>query len=433
MDTQIAIPTPQEVGYVNGGQENFYTYGRELENIPELQWPQCLSVYDRMRNDSQISAVLSAIALPIEATTWRLDPNGASDEVTEFIAQQLDLPIIGKEGEHKKKRRRRRFSWAEHLRHALLMVPFGAMFFEQVVETTPEGLWGIRKIAPRMPDTLQAINVARDGGLISIDQKPPGDIGVIRASDATKTTIPIDRLVAYSYRREGGNWAGRSILRPAYPHWALKQPLLKIEALAVERNGVGVPDYENPPGATPEQIEKGRKMAESYRAGSSAGMSRPSGSKFQLLGTTGQIMSARPVIEYHDSQIARVALAHFLNLDGKGGSYALATTHQDLYTIAENSLGTEIAGTANHHIVEDLVDWNWGPDEPAPRIVFDDLRSDSLSIANSLRTLADAGLIRPDRSIEEWLRRDLGAPAKDTAPPEQPWTPETETEGGAEQ
>lgn len=418
-------PKPVEVGYLNGEGKDFYSSLWDPDTVPELRWPESIRTYNKMRKtDGQIATVLKAINLPIRATQWRIDPAGARPEVTEFIAEQLGLPIIGGEGQAAGTRRPGRFSFAEHLRHVLLMIPLGSMFFEQIVEPTPDGYWGIRKLAPRMPDTIEKINVARDGGLVSIEQRPPMDDNRRRARN-DRIVIPVDRLVAYVWEREGAEWAGESLLRPAYPHWALKVPLLKIEASAVERNAMGVPVYKNPPGADNDAIEKGRKMAEGYRSGSQSGASLPYEADLKLLGVSGQLLDPRPVIEYHDAQIGRIALAHFLNLDGQGGSYSLASTQEDLFTTQENGIAAAIADTTTQHVVADLVDWNFGPDEPIPRITFDDIRSDSLAIANALRTLADAGLIRPDRSLEEWLRRDMGAPTKDTAPPEEPWDPDT--------
>lgn len=426
MPNTNAAPKPAEVGYLNGEGEDFYTSLWDPDTVPQLRWPESIRTYNKMRKtDGQIATVLKAINLPIRATQWRIDPAGARPEVTQFISEQLGLPIIGAEGEDAGTRRPGRFSFAEHLRHVLLMIPLGSMFFEQIVEPTEEGRWGLRKLAPRMPDTLEKINVARDGGLISIEQRPPLDSKGRGRSGNDNIVIPVDRLVAHVWEREGAEWAGESLLRPAYPHWALKVPLLKIEASAVERNAMGVPVYENPLGADEEAIEKGRKMAEGYRAGSQSGASLPNGGKLTLLGVSGQLLDPRPVIEYHDAQIGRIALAHFLNLDGQGGSYALASTQSDLFTTQENGIAAAIADTTTQHVVADLVDWNFGPNEPVPRVTFDDIRSDSMAVANALRTLADAGLIRPDRSLEEWLRRDMGAPTKDTPPPEEPWDPET--------
>ncbi|MEJ6013808.1 hypothetical protein WG936_08165 [Corynebacterium sp. H127] len=419
-------PSIAEKGYVNGEESDFYAGWKDIrEVVPDLQFPESFATFDRMRkSDAQVATVIKAITLPIRGTTWRIDPNGARDEVVEFVAEQLNLPIIGKEGTAKTSRRLHRFTWSEHLRMALLCIPFGCMFFEQIVEQLPDGKWGYRKIAERMPRTLKAINVARDGGLVSIEQKPPTNLDYRAADPGKGIEIPIDRLVAYSWEREGAAWAGSSLLEPAYKNWLVKDLLLKFEAGAIERNSMGIPVLTNAQGATQEQINTGQDLVEKYRAGSRGGASLPYGAILKLLGVSGQLLNPRPAIEYHDAQIGRVALAHFLNLDGQGGSYALASTQADLFTTSLNTAAQFIADTATQHIVADLVDWNWGPAEPIPLITFDDLRSGSLEIANALRTLADAGLIRPDRSIEEWLRRDLGAPAKDTPSPQQPWAPD---------
>ncbi|MBM4489690.1 DUF935 family protein [Rhodococcus hoagii] len=419
MVSVVQAPSPGEIGYVVANPDAGYR-DIDREDAFELRWPECLNTYDMMRRqDAQVRTVLKAVTLPILATQWRLDPAGADPEVVENIGEQLGLPIVGAEGEDAKPRRQRRFSWREHLRMALLALPFGAMYFEQVVEfDEATRKYRLRKLAPRMPGTLSDIHVARDGGLVGIEQRPPAATWTIRASDAGRIIIPVDRLVAYVHEREGSNWGGESILRAAYKNWMLKDRLLKLEALTIERNGMGVPVYTNPENASTTDIEKGRQMANSYRAGDAAGASLPYGSEFSLMGVTGQLPDPRPAIDYHDAQIGRVALAHFLNLDGQGGSYALASTQADLFTTAVKSVAEMVRDAANRYIVEDLVDWNFGETVAAPQIVFDEISESSLSIANALRTLVDAGVIIPDRSLEEQVRRWLDLPAKDFPPKE---------------
>lgn len=418
MVSMVEAPSPGEIGYVVANPDAGYR-GIDAEDVPELQWPQCLKTYDSMRRDAQVRTVLKAVTLPILATPWRIDPAGADPEVVDYVGEQIGLPIVGAEGEKAIARSKRRFSWSEHARMALLSLPFGAMFFEQIMEFDPEiRRYRLRKLAPRMPGTLADIKVARDGGLVSIEQRPPGGMQVFRASDAGRIQIPVNRLVAYVHEREGSNWGGESILRSAYKNWLLKDRLLRVEAMTIERNGMGVPVYTNPDKATATDIEKGRRMANAYRAGDASGASLPYDSKFVLMGVTGQLPDPRPAIEYHDAQIGRVALAHFLNLDGQGGSYALASTQADLFTTAVKSVAEMIRDTANRHIVEDLVDWNFGETVPAPRIVFDEISESSLSVATALRTLVDAGVIIPDRSLEEQVRRWLDLPAKDFPPKE---------------
>lgn len=230
---------------------NWWTSLDDNEQTPELRWPLSVDVYDRMRRtDAQIASVLRAVTLPIRRTGWRVDPNGARDEVAAQIAEDLGLPLVGDAGpEPAPGRTKDRFSWPDHLRLALLMLPFGHSFFEQVARVDDQGRVRLRKLGPRMPRTITAVNVADDGGLVSIEQ----------AAAATKVVIPVNRLVAYVHDREGGNWLGSSILRPAYKFWILKDRVLRVQAQTIERNGMGVPRYTGADGET--DLSAGLAMA----------------------------------------------------------------------------------------------------------------------------------------------------------------------------
>lgn len=400
-------PPLTERGSANPGQ-SFWTY--PVEETPELQWPLSVKVYDRMRRqDAQIASVLRAVSLPVRRTKWWVDGTGCRPEVTALVAADLGLSIKGQD-ETPPVRTRDRFAWSEHLRLALLMLPFGHMFFEQVYRYDDAGMVRLRKLAPRLPKTIDAINVARDGGLESIEQGTP--------SGSVK--IPVTQLVAYVNDREGGNWLGTSILRPAYKHWVIKDMLIKVQAQTVERNGMGIPVYEGGVGET--DLSKGLELAKSVRSGSNAGAATPDGATLKLLGVEGTLPDADKPIRYHDQQIVSLVLAHFLNLGQQSGtgSWALGTTFADFFTLSLQSLATQVADTANQHIVEDLVDLNWGPDEPAPRIVFEEIGSQQIATAQALKLLLDGGAIFPDRSLEEALRQQYGLPPKDrtaTVPP----------------
>lgn len=406
-----------EVGYVVSAQSptltgpgSYWSIDADIEEVPELRWPQSVTVFNRMRRaDAQTISVLKAVTLPIRSTKWRIDPGDAEPEVAAYVAEQLGLPLTT--GDNSAPRRRKsRFSWTEHLRLALLSLPLGHMFFEQVVTVDPvTGDVELRKLAPRMPSTLTDIKVADDGGLVGIEQASPAG-RTVKARDGGRRFIPVDRLVAYVNEREGADWAGTSLLRGAYKHWLLKDQLLRIEAISVRRNGVGVPVYTAPEGAGAEDIIKGRKMANDYRAGDTAGAGLPFGAKLDLKGVSGLLVPARTVIEYHDAQIARTALAHFLNLDGKGGSYALASTQADLFITSLNAIAQMIADTTNQHVIDDLVDWQFGTDVLAPTLTFDTIGSTDMAVAQAVRTLIDSGAITVDDDLEVWLRRALGAP-----------------------
>lgn len=401
--SQLAV---RELGYAATPTtgDGWWQVQIDEEQTPELRWPDNLKVYDAMRKqDAQVGSVLRAVTHPVRRTGWRIDPNGARDEVVKLVSEDLGLPIQGS-NDPVIGRTRDRFSWHWHLRHALLMLTFGHMAFEQVYRIDDAtGLARLRKLGVRMPRTIEKFNVARDGGLVSIEQWP---------LDGTNTggiTIPVSRLVMYVNEQEAGNWAGQSLLRSAYKNWLLKDRLLRTHAQATDRNGMGIPAYTGADGET--DLSAGEDIATSVRAGDNSGAALPYGAKLELIGVSGQIPDALPGVKYHDEQIARAVLAHFLNLGSQTGSWALGTTFADFFTQSLQAVAQDIADVTTQHVIEDLVDVNWGPDEQAPKVVFDEIGSQTAQLAVAIKMLVDAGVLTPDEGLEAHIRLGLGLPA----------------------
>jgi hypothetical protein len=399
-----AIPT-RELGYIN---PNAGWWQLPLdEATPELRWPASITIYDQMRRqDAQITSVLRAVTLPIRRTAWRIDPGDARPEVVEFVATDLGLPINGQETMARPLRTRGRFSWKHHLRNSLLMLVFGHMFFEQVYRLDTGGKARLHKLAPRMPKSISAINVAADGGLESIEQFAP-----VSSQSGPFIKIPVERLVAYVHEREGGNWLGQSILRSAYKNWLIKDRLLRTQAQTIDRNGMGVPLYIGAEGES--NLDAGTKLAQGWRAGDNSGAGIPHGANLVLRGVEGDLPDADKPIRYHDEQIARAVLAHFLNLGTQTGSWALGTTFADFFIFSLQTLAEDLADVTNQHVVEDLVDINFGEDEPAPLVIFDEIGSKHSATAQAIKMLIDAGAVFPDPALEEFIRTAYGLPERE--------------------
>lgn len=378
----------------------------------ELQFPHSTRVFAKMgREDAQVTSVLRAVTLPIRRATWFVEPNGAPDEIVAAVCEDLRLRAKGEDPNKPFAPRTGRVSWEKHLEQALKAMQFGHMFFEQVYEPGLDGREHLVKLAPRWPGTIDQINVDDDGGLASIRQTPLGSTS--RGYD--ECVIPVDRLVAYVFDDEGSQWTGKSVLRPAYKHWKLRDSLLRLELNTLDRNGMGVPVYTGSDAtADPDkELEDGQAIVEGFRAGEHSGAAIPFGAKLQLLGTSGQLVSPREAINYHDSMIAKSVLAHFLNLEGKGGSYALAETQSDLFIQSLQTTAEWLAGIATQHIVEDLVRVAF-PEHTGlvPRISFDPIASKKEISAADLAGLKNAGLILGDKDLEEDLRRRYTLPPK---------------------
>lgn len=414
----------REIGYAVSYPGDIWL--QNTETTPELRWPLSVYVYDRMlRQDAQIASVHRAITLPVQRTQWRIDPNGARDEVVQFVSDDLHLPIVGAndETEQPKKRIRNAFSWSDHVRLALLCLPYGHSFFEQIYQLDDQGYAHLSKLAPRLPRSIANLVVSPSGDLVSIAQYAMGTMtggyeAITVGGVGAGAQIPAKRIVPYVNEREGGDWLGKSVLRAAYKNWILKDRMLRVQAQTVERNGMGVPIYYAGENDTQEDLNKGQQMANDYRSGDSSGAGLPFGAKLRLQGVEGALPDADPVIRYHDEQIARALLAHFLNLGTQTGSWALGSTFADFFVMSLQTEAQLLADTANAFVVEKLVDINFGQDEPAPRLVFDEIGSRHDATAQALALLIQAGAVFPDRRLEGAVRDMYGLPQKEADAPD---------------
>lgn len=396
-----------------------------FEQTPDLRWPTSVWTYAKMaREDARVASVLRAIGLPIRRTAWRICPNGAREDVYRHVAADLGLPIEGESEDEPTPRSKGRFSWQRHLQQALTAQQYGHAVFE--LSARYDGAVAhLSNVAPRPQSTIAFWNVAPDGELISVQQWGPGTFatpGMLVMAPATMgDAIGADRLVVYTRDMEPGVWTGNSLLRPAFKHWLLKDELMRIEAAATRRHGIGVPWLKGneSDSQSEERMDELLSIASNYSGGESAGLALTDGEEAGIMSPSGTPMDPRRAIEYHDHAIATVALAHFLNLDGKGGSYALASVQADTFVQSVQTVAADIRDVAQSSIVEAIVDWNWGPDEPAPRLVFDEIGSRQDATAAALMQLVNAGLLTPDARLEAFLRSSTGLPAPD---------PETERE-----
>lgn len=402
-----------------GDSAPWSTFYDEVDLPPDLRAPRDARTYRNMRMDAQITSLLKATWLPVLRTQARIDADGCRPEVAEHVAVNLGLPLVGQEAHPRPLRMRDRFSWAQHLRHVVLQDVYGHSPFEQVYRYNERtGRFDIRKLLWIPPWTIDDIKVAADGGLVEVRQNLPG----------TKP-VPVSELVWYANEREGANWRGRSLLWACYRPWLLKDRLQRVGVLSVERNGMGVPTYTAPPrdalddpdGVKAEaDIAAGLEIAKGVRSGEAAGAALANGAKLELQGVTGSLPDATVLIRYFDEQMARSFLGHFLNLGTETGSWALGSTFADFFTLSLAAKAEEIADVVTQHVIEDLIDINFGPDEPAPRLVFDEIGAQSAATVEALKLLHDAGLLDEDEVLKQFIRVKFKLPRPGPKAADQP-------------
>lgn len=395
-----SAPTRDIGGLADGIGSYGQIYTDWLEIIPDLMWPLSVQTYSRMRHDPQLTAVLAAYTLPIRRATWAVDPAGCRDEVVQVVADDLGLPILGADAAPGPARRRG-VRWAGHLRLALLSLVYGFMPFERRYEIR-DGQARLINLGERMPHTVGAIDIHRDGTLKSISQDHAGG-----------RPIPADRLLWYAHEREGANWTGRSTLRASYGAWLLKHETWRVQATSIRRFGMGIPSVEAPAGSTPAQVAEAQRLASAMRAGDQAGVGLPAGFRLAITGMTGSAPDAMAFISYLDQQMSRSALAGLLDLgQTPNGSRALGESMLDLFLLSLQAIADEVADTATAGTSVNIVDLNWGEAEPAPRIVAADVGQRHEINAEALQKLIDSGALTADPALEAYVRGAWRLPAR---------------------
>lgn len=371
-----------------------------LETVKDLAWPASIQTYAKMRRDPQIAATLNAYVLPLRAAKWALDAEGVRPEVAEFCADQWGLPIMGKD----RKRtgfRRRGILWDEHLRVALLELVYGHMPFAFAGELSGDPMrWRLTTLAERLPQSISQFEVADDGTLVGIYQY--GEERIISARN----------LLWYVHDREGGNWAGTSMLREAYGPWLLKHDMWRVLGISSRRFGMGVPFVEAPAGATQGDVERAAQLAESMRVGDQGGVGLPPGYRLGLAGLTGSTPDTLGFVKYLDSQISQAVLASVLTLPSADtGNRALGETLISLLRESWKAVAREISIPASR-LTATMVDINFGEDEPSPEIVCLGLGKPEAT-AESIALLMGQGAITADPELENWLRERYDLPEID--------------------
>lgn len=390
-----------EIGY--SGSKIFAGLPMDEYN-PELSFPQSTEVYDKMRrSDGQVAALLNAIKLPIRAADWHLAP--AEDAKDKRLAEEIAAFIT-----HNLLEGGMLFSWDDHVREALLMLDFGFSVFEKVYRMDT---WRGRpvimldKYAPRVAPSIWRFPQNEQTGSIEAVQQINYYTGEI-------IDIPLNKVRLYTFQREGDDPVGISLLRPVYKHWYIKSALERITAVGVEKTLIGTPYATLPKGVSDKDRQNVLDALSAMRTSESNAITVPEGVVLAMLEGKTNPMNAVEYIEYHDTQMARSALASFIQLgttlNASGGSYSLGQTMTGLFMQNLEAIAAYIAGEVQKDVAQ-LVEWNWGPDAPVPTLEHGTISVDSLS--DRLQAIAALGaghLLNPDESLEDYLRREMGVP-----------------------
>jgi hypothetical protein len=175
--------------------------------------------------------------------------------------------------------------------------------------------------------------------------------------------VPAEKIAYFVNDMEGAYFYGRSVLRAAYQHWYIKSQIYRIDAISIERNGLGVPTIKQGQNVSAEDRKAAQNWVQMLAAHESTGLSLPNGWEFALTGISGRVRDPQASIQHHSEMIMRAVLANFLTLGTtQSGSRALGGSMRDFFYLSLEALSRKIDETITNTSIRRLVDYNYGQD-----------------------------------------------------------------------
>ena len=354
-------------------------------------------VEEMRRSDATVKGVLRAIKAPILSANWNVVIN-SEDEADEEVRLFVEDNIFNLQR-----------TWLEFLKEALGFFDFGHYVFELMWEKRNDRVW-LRDLEPRIPRS------------ISKWQLDTGEFGITQyiSTNDSKTfeaQIPAEKLFILTCDKEGDDVTGQSILRSAHKHYAYKDMLYRVQGISAERFGCGIPTVTMGAGAGDAEQAKAEQMAQNVRTNEEAYIVLPNDSwKFDIITpkSAPQASAIENAIMHHDKQIIFAILATFLQLgsDGSGtGSYALSQDQSSFFLKVCEDMARYVKEQINKQVIKKMVDYNFGEREVYPELTFSSLGDiDYAEWTQSLKNLVDAGLIKVDAKVKQYIHREMNLP-----------------------
>jgi hypothetical protein len=353
--------------------------------------------YIKMRqNDGTIASMYSILTMPILASQYTIeaDEEDAKGEQANFIRRvllnpphkggmEIPMPII--------------------LGQMLQAVLEGFALFEKVYMISSEGKIVYKKLANRDSRTVFLIR-AQDGGYGGAHQR------TTFKSVYYDVEMPAWKTMLYTYGKDKNFLYGESAFKAAHYHYVNKHKLYYLANLSVQTSAVppkvlsGPSNYGKP--------EKDRAMRNVEKLGGVRTTAYiPDVLTLTPYDSAKGRMDALPLIEHHNAEMARSALAQFLMLGtgSKSGSWALSKDHSDILLTALKGVMSSIEDHINHYLIPDLIDLNFA--NPAyPEWHFQDITSDAKDLVlQAFTQMVTSGVVSDEikQGIEDRIAETL--------------------------
>lgn len=433
-DEGIVIPriTSQEQGITGLRTHD----GRILaEHQQAFRYPQFIHTVREMRNNPTIGAAMNVWRMAISRVKWDVQaPPGASAKAVKRAAAVRSMM---NDMSH---------SWQQFIEEVLPYLEYGFKPFEIVPRRRlrrmgskyNDGLKGIKKLAPRNPETIKAWRFSPDGQeLLYLEQgidNVENQWEFQQRKDPATGNLHLDvsKLVLFTASPTNGNPEGNSIFKNIYLAHKQLTLLQEKELLGVAKDVdsilyIGIhPKYLDPNGSESDKAISAScdAIIDKYSRGELKGVKFPElvdqdtkqpVFNFKFLENKGQAKyDVEAIIKRLQSDILQALCVDVLKLGAEGaGSFSLAESKTSILTLALLHRLSEIRCTLNQQLMRWIYEQNgWDMDEMC-EFVHDDIEVVDLdTFSKAIQRAWSVGAVEFDRDAANLVRKNLGLPLK---------------------
>lgn len=266
----------------------------------------------------------------------------------------------------------------------------------------------LRKLAHIRQTSALGIKIAPTGELEHIVQHAFNGVQYL------ERIIPAEKLLLWTYDKQGDDYWGRPPARRCYKAWKFKTQIERLNLLHIDRFGVGTPVItEGEGGFTENERQKAALFAAAWRSGSENYGVLPHGATVEIISDEGKgTMSALEWVRYYNLAIAKTYLTQATELGStETGARALGETFFEQLSGIVQADCEALASLINNQLIVPLVRWNFGEQELYPQFAPSERVKKGTGVASVLQQLIGAKALHVRPEDEAWLRDVYGLPA----------------------
>jgi hypothetical protein len=264
----------------------------------------------------------------------------------------------------------------------------------------------LRKIAHLRQRTVHTFRITETGDLTAVEQY------VFNGSSFLRRLVPAEKLLIWTYDKQGDDFWGVPPTRHCYKAWSFKTQIERLNVLGLDRFGVGTPVIEAGENWTELERKQAFGFARAWRAGEDSALLHPFGGSISIVSGDGRMMmSALEWVKYYNLAIAKTFLTQQTELGSTAtGARALGETFLQQMGGLVQADCEELAALINEQLIKPLVVWNFGPQESYPLFTPSERVTYGGGVGQVINQLVACGALHPRPEDEAFFRDALNLP-----------------------